>query len=918
MRIDVNNDNKVSVSKVNEIDKNVTKSTGADKNEIFDAGVMTMKFSDVNKSSKAFGILEQDISADDIKAKAEVIKNNLSVIESQMESGNVVKVDDEGIDINNTRTDKIVTVVERIQIKLAAYCDDFNITATGIDMEDIKAVTGNAATYKAAALMSDSEKAYLVKNKLEPTIENVYHAIHSGAKDNTCNLLIDDEWNEMLPQVENIIKDVGLDVNEDTLSLSRYMIDNEIPLDKENLQYFDMLNKLETPDDKTVTERIAAAVIEGKSPEKTKVTGEKQPFENTVRAIAVLAQADMYNIMALAKEDVRTLDVLADIEADDTGIEPDFDNQTFAKTYRMIQETRLMMTIEAGRFLENNGISVNTTELSELVENLKKYEAAAMTENTDTEVSVEEVDRVNDILLAMEQLKTSPAAVLGEVKDEEKITPELLSVRTDRSMTAAKEYETLSTEVRTDLGDNINKAIKASTDDILSGMGYENNEENRRAVRILAYNNLEMTEKNIDRIKDLDKSVNLLFKSMTGEKTLKMIRDGKNPLTTDIRELCDYFNNIPDEEKIEKYSEFLYRLDKDNKITPEEREKYLAVYSLINKFEKDGMTALGQVYDCNMEFTMGNLLTSYMTLKSGGVDRTAKEDTGIGEIKDKVSYYKHLFAQIGNKVTPETLEKMTDIDDLSFEKFAEQVEKEYENNISEENIKDIENAVNAESDVMKFMAQYEVPATINNINEVRKLLKKPEKVFEKTDGSRLADNTDDKDKLLQEYETISRKAHEEIMNSLYENQDRLDIRSLKQINTSMKLLNGLAKKNNFFFPCRQDGKEILVNLKVVESGSDKGSFQISFNGEKYGKISIEGKINKNSLNVNILSDNSEALGNIQKKAEMLEEKLADFNNVNITTGKSDEIPEIQAKINENVSTEKLFKTAKIFILEFAN
>lgn len=69
---------------------------------------------------------------------------------------------------------------------------------------------------------------------------------------------------------ENIIKDAGLDVNEDTLSLSRYMIDNEIPLDKENLQYFDMLNKLETPDDKTVTERIAAAVIEGKSPEKLK------------------------------------------------------------------------------------------------------------------------------------------------------------------------------------------------------------------------------------------------------------------------------------------------------------------------------------------------------------------------------------------------------------------------------------------------------------------------------------------------------------------------------------------------------------------------------------------------------------------------------------------------------------------------
>lgn len=113
------------------------------------------------------------------------------------------------------------------------------------------------------------------------------------------------------------------------------------------------------------------------------------------------------------------------------------------------------------------------------------------------------------------------------------------------------------------------------------------------------------------------------------------------------------------------------------------------------------------------------------------------------------------------------------------------------------------------------------------------------------------------------------------MNSLYDNQNRLDIRSLKQINTSMKLLNGLAKKNNFFFPCRQDGKEILVNLKVVESGSDKGSFQISFDGENTENIDRR-KINQNSLNVNILSDNSEALGNIQKKAEMLEEKLADL------------------------------------------
>lgn len=39
-----------------------------------------------------------------------------------------------------------------------------------------------------------------------------------------------------------------------------------------------------------------------------------------------------------------------------------------------------------------------------------------MIENTDTEVSVEEVDRVNDILLAMEQLKHHRQQFLERLK----------------------------------------------------------------------------------------------------------------------------------------------------------------------------------------------------------------------------------------------------------------------------------------------------------------------------------------------------------------------------------------------------------------------------------------------------------------------------------------------------------------------
>ena len=41
-------------------------------------------------------------------------------------------------------------------------------------------------------------------------------------------------------------------------------------------------------------------------------------------------------------------------------------------------EIRLMMTIEAAHTMEKNGISVNTTDISELVDKLREYETAGL------------------------------------------------------------------------------------------------------------------------------------------------------------------------------------------------------------------------------------------------------------------------------------------------------------------------------------------------------------------------------------------------------------------------------------------------------------------------------------------------------------------------------------------------------------
>ena len=94
-----------------------------------------------------------------------MIKDNLNAIFNKMDTGSVVKMDEEGIDVNNIESDKMVTVVEQIQIKLAMYCDDFKSTMS-IDSASIENVIGQgAAVYEVAQKMSESG--------VVPTKENV-------------------------------------------------------------------------------------------------------------------------------------------------------------------------------------------------------------------------------------------------------------------------------------------------------------------------------------------------------------------------------------------------------------------------------------------------------------------------------------------------------------------------------------------------------------------------------------------------------------------------------------------------------------------------------------------------------------------------------------------------------------------------
>ena len=187
------------------------------------------------------------------------------------------------------------------------------------------------------------------------------------------------------------------------------------------------------------------------------------------------------------------------------------------------------------------------------------------------------------------------------------------------------------------------KKAFASVDHILKDLGLELTEENRRSVRILGYNQMEMTVSNVEAVREADRQVQDVLAKLTPAATLKMIRDGFNPLEKSIDELETYFRQLPPEYKkeAESYSRFLYGLERNNEITPEERESYIGIYRLVRQIEKAEGAAVGALVNSQAELHFSNLLTALQNRKKtldirvpdelGNIPKPTRREESISE-----------------------------------------------------------------------------------------------------------------------------------------------------------------------------------------------------------------------------------------------------------------------------------------------
>jgi hypothetical protein len=784
--------------------------------------------------------------------------------------------------------------------------------------------------------------------------------------------------------VEKAILAAGLSVGDDTLAMARHMLDNDIDLTSENLAYMNGLEGLDMGYYKTQEGRdelidlIVDTMSDGGSAGSTSLMGRQSDISLVADAIRTVNQAGEANVSdvlehggELTIKSLRESMEHATTENTDNAIKnvdseiKNTDNATAntdnAMSLEQIQgmkslvEIQILMTADAGLNLVRQGFDIDVMPLAKLADNLRQMEldwiggelatwdeagagsALADVGNADNAASTV-AELIYRSQRALRDIANAPDDVIGELalenEDVEKVTiGEFASFGSslgEQYRRAGRTYEAVGTQVRADLGDSVGKALKESTEGILSDMGLEDTQANRDAVRIIASTGLELTRANIARVKAAYSTLNSLMDNMEPSSVLSMIRDGINPMDSGIGDVNEYLKSLKEsgdeQDKAEKFSKFLYKLDRTKGINEDEREQFIGIYKMMNIFRKDAGKAVGQLIASGRELTMSNLVSAYESRRAAGIDRTVDETTGMAEVTGTVNYYDSIFARNANKITPLSLKDVNDekaIDDRGVEEFVEAVGEAYdpaaEAEYYGEYLREMKSAVqDADMYVLRELARFEEPVTINRIQAMGLIANGEGFGWKQKDVGLFGDALDEDDDLAETalndaYEEAAVDSDRELGTVTEQGGDYDSLRAARLANSQIHLLADMAKKHDYRIPVEVDGEVRTMHLQLVEDKDNAGRIAIDMETDSLGSIHVEARVGDDAIRVFALSDkDGDGL------MERLQASLDGEDGVSVNVGRSDALPRTDLPVSSaHIGMTRLYSIAKRLVVGLA-
>lgn len=871
--------------------------------------------------------LQQEAAGTDVGIQ----QDYMTLMSNTMSEEDYARLQEEGFDFGSMDPEETVTIVDKIKAELArsgkriaGYTDD-------IDMETLAAALGSQAlaqtvaeSFRAADLPLTEENIsavaqawtmanqleapgqgsirYLLDNGLDNEIWDLYMAENSGAAAGSAEApayYAEDikgyytrtggsaADGELAAQIDDIIARSGRQPDEESRQDSAWLLDNGLPLTEENLGQLKQLKELEFPVTMEAFAKAAAtAVEEGKTPLRADLAGESEGLYEKA------ARWDEYYHSEQAWEACEG-------------------NLT---ARRQLEEIRLHMTAEANVKLLKSGFSIDTAPMEKLIDALRQAEQELAEQYFPQESdAVERYREYKAADTAVRELPGLPAGVIGGFAEGQSI--ETLGdfhaegkALQDTYKKAGQSYETLMTAPRRDLGDSIKKAF-ANVDEILNDLGQELTEENRRAVRILGYNRMEMDLQNFDKVREADRQVQTVVEKLTPAATLKMIRDGVNPLEKSFAELEEYFAELPEEYQstAESYSRFLYGLERNHEITAAERESYIGIYRLVRQIEKTDGAAVGALVNAQAEVHFTNLLSAVRSGKAKALD--AKVDDKLGAVSEIIRNGESIPAQISRAFSEVAETVLTDVS------YSETAEAEY----NREQLAQYRSALaSADAECTAMLQRGELPVGADNLIAAMALLGDEEDLFDgntaDADSTELWRKLDQPEEFGDSYEEALTAAKAAVEEMTFDSADSsLDVRHMQLCHKQLTIAGRLAQKQEFFLPLEIDGKMTRVHLSFERNS--EGSSQVEITVRAGGQTGLSAELGfKDGKLDGILRNNGQEVMKTEKIADIFRQEAGESWTVgNISVVTTDVRAAAGGGMDAGTENRELYRVAKVFL-----
>lgn len=802
--------------------------------------------------------------------------------------------------------------------------------------------------------ISESSVKYLLENNLPLTPENINHCGAVADAGLYASAVEQSAFEELLPQIETIIADSGLEVNEENVEIAKWLCDNGVPVTGDMIRDYKTLHETMDVPPEALKERIIDEVIDGCMPE-----GADLAVPSRGEAADRLAQ--------LVHTDEEALRAVFRTEAD------------FITAKRQLEEIRLSMTIDAARTMEAKGIHLDVNNLVKIVDELKVMERQAAEQllvEAGVPASDENIEMAAKTLQARRDILQAPVSVFGvtaQTADTDTIedvaraanearirqqqtpvsSPDVTMATADADTTevtandaenlrmrVAESYETVGTEVRGDLGDSIRKAF-SNIDSILEELEIPITEANERAVRILAYNQMPLTKENILMMKEYDDKVTSLVSNLKPAVVTELIRRQENPLEMTIDELSRKVSGISREITADDipFRKYIWKLDHTGGVTPEERKSMIGIYRLLDKVEKSDGAVIGQVIKDGRELSFSSLLSAVRSRKAQGMDQAVDDDFGGLEhivaksesISDQIgaAFGENVVMKLKKQLSPSVLrdrKEMVMEEPLELvldecrtgEESAGEEAAYYEERAAE--IRRI--AAQGDSELIRFLKQLELPDSMINIHLMKNFLEQGGKAylkyFTREEGERLADSFDDPEGLQEVYEELD-EVHSVQFEEAKEQPDvhYEQVRDLARMAGSISFYRQMRRFQKYEVPIVTDRGVTSCSVTVRQGReSEKGTVEIAVESPQFGSVQATFKVTGSRVSGFITSEEEQALRTSEDIMKQFEKDLGmngfTMERENYARGRRNSF-HLGDRVEETATNDRLYLVAKLFI-----